>query len=90
VDKQSVCVKWKQRCDHSSSSSNRSVSVSQHSTLNSQPGLSRSIQPAVPLPRPQSPHISQSWLKEWSWRLHSSHALSCDNDMPRTPLQMAN
>jgi len=57
VNKQSVRVKWKQKCDHSSSS-NRSVSVSQHSTLNSQPvhGLSRSSQPAVPLPRLQSPH----------------------------------
>ena len=52
VNKQSVCVKWKQKCDHSSSSSNRSVSVSQQSTLNSQTvhGLSRSIQPAVPTP----------------------------------------
>jgi len=66
VDKQLVSVKWKQRCDHSS---NRSVSVnSQHSTVS----LLRCIQPAVPLPSSQFPHISQSWLKEWSRRLHSA------------------
>jgi len=43
VDKQSACVKWKQRFEHSSSS-NRSVPVnSQHSTVS----LSH---PAVPTP----------------------------------------
>jgi len=53
VDKHSARVKWKQRFEHSSSCSRRSVSVRQQLKINSQPVASSS--PHSPVNSPHQP-----------------------------------